>query len=157
MKRVVVFGRGGAGKSTFSRHLGSITGLPVIELDKIYWDQNLRVLTPDEWTERQLPVVQKDTWIIDGDLGPYDVTAHRLARADTVIFIDTSLFTCVWRALRRSRQRLDFWEWVVNWRRKYRPQILGDIQKNAPTAQVVILRNRKDIENWLVSSALDPQ
>lgn len=37
MKRVVVIGSGGAGKSIFSRKLGEIAGLPVVQLDKLYW------------------------------------------------------------------------------------------------------------------------
>lgn len=37
MKRVVILGRGGAGKSTLAARLGEITGLPVIELDKSFW------------------------------------------------------------------------------------------------------------------------
>jgi adenylate kinase family enzyme len=36
MKRVVILGRGAAGKSTLAKRLGSITRLPVIELDKIF-------------------------------------------------------------------------------------------------------------------------
>ncbi|MCX6540855.1 MAG: adenylate kinase [Actinobacteria bacterium] len=149
MNRVVVFGRGGSGKSTLCRRLGEITGLPVIELDKIYWDENLVVLTPEEWTRRQSSVVRENIWILDGDLGPYDVTAPRLARADTVIIMDTPLARCVWRALRRGRQRIDFWAWVMNWGRKYRPQILDDVRKYAPTAEVVLLSNARDIDNWL--------
>jgi adenylate kinase family enzyme len=37
MQRVVILGRGGAGKSRLTRQLGEITGLPVVELDKIFW------------------------------------------------------------------------------------------------------------------------
>ncbi len=37
MKRVVILGRGASGKSTLARLLGEITGLPVIELDKVFW------------------------------------------------------------------------------------------------------------------------
>lgn len=73
----------------------------MIELDKIYWDQNMQVLMPDEWAARQLRIVQEARWIIDGDLGPYDVTENRSTRADTVVVIDTPLVKSVWRALRR--------------------------------------------------------
>jgi adenylate kinase family enzyme len=41
MKRVVILGRGASGKSTLARRLGNITGLPVIELDKIFWQAGL--------------------------------------------------------------------------------------------------------------------
>jgi adenylate kinase family enzyme len=151
VERVVVFGRGGSGKSTISRRLGDVTGIPVIELDTIYWDENLRTLTPEEWSTRQSSVVQADAWILDGDLGPYDVRAPRLCRADTVIVMDTSLARCVWRALRRGRQRVDFWVWVFTWDRTYRPQILNDVQRHAPEANVVRLSSASDIDDWLSS------
>jgi adenylate kinase family enzyme len=149
VKRVVVFGRGGSGKSTLCRRLAQLTGLPVIELDTIYWDESLRPLTPEEWSRRQSIVVQADEWILDGDLGPYDVTEPRLSRADTVIIMDTSLTTCVWRAVRRGRQRFDFWAWVFRWGRTYRPQILADVQRYAPAAEVVRLSNTRAADRWL--------
>lgn len=149
MQRVVVFGRGGSGKSTLCRRLGELAGLPVIELDSIYWDDNLSVLSPEEWTRRQLVVVQADAWIIDGDLGPYDVRPPRLSRADTVVIVDTPLATCLWRAFRRGRQRMDFWMWVITWGRKYRPQILADARRHAPEAVLVTLRGSAEVDRWL--------
>ena len=151
MQRVVVFGRGGSGKSTLCRRLGEQSGLPVIELDSIYWDDNLTVLSPEEWTRRQLEVVRADEWIIDGDLGPYDVRAPRLARADTVVIVDVGLTTCLWRAVRRGRQRMDFWVWVITWGRKYRPQILADVRRHAPEAVLVTLRSPAEVDRWLAS------
>ena len=126
MERVVVFGRGGSGKSTLCRRLGKLTGLPVVELDKIYWNENLDVLSPEEWVRRQLTVTEAEQWIIDGDFGPLDMREPRLARADTVILVDTPLVTCVWRSMRRSRQRMDFWVWVFHWGYKYRLAIIQD-------------------------------
>jgi adenylate kinase family enzyme len=149
VKRVVVFGRGGSGKSTLCRRLGALTGLPVIELDKVYWDESLNVLEPQEWHRRQTAVVQADEWIIDGDLGPYDVTEPRLARADTVVIMDTPLVRCMWRALRRGRQRIDFWLWVIRWGRSYRPRILADMQRHAPEAELVTLSSGKSVDDWL--------
>ena len=155
MERVVVFGRGGSGKSTLCRRLGKLTGLPVVELDKIYWNENLDVLSPEEWVRRQLTITEAEQWIIDGDLGPFDVTEPRLARADTVILMDTPLVTCVWRAMRRSRQRMDFWVWVFQWGYKYRLAIIQDVQKFAPTAKLVKLANRREVERWLTGEFSD--
>jgi adenylate kinase family enzyme len=44
VKRVVVLGRGGAGKSTVAVQLGMLTGLPVMELDKHFWSSDLSPL-----------------------------------------------------------------------------------------------------------------
>lgn len=151
MNRVVVVGRGGSGKSTFSHQLGVVTGLPVIELDKLFWDESLSALTPAEWTSRQLRVASEEEWIMDGDLGPFDVLEPRLARADTVVILDTSLPICVWRALRRGRQRLDFWLWVLQWRRTFRPRILVDVLRYAPRAEIVMLSNERDVKSFLAT------
>ena len=151
MERVVVFGRGGSGKSTLCRRLGDLSGLPVIELDKVYWNQNLDVLSPEEWVQRQLNITEAELWIIDGDLGPLDVREPRLARADTVILMDTPLVTCVWRAVRRSRQRMDFWVWVFQWGYKYRPAIIRDVQKIVPAVNLVKLTNRREVDRWLAN------
>src|SRR6202035_4723235 len=101
MKRVVIIGRGASGKSTLARRLGEITGLPVIELDKIFWRPGLIATPRDEWAAAQALLVAPDGWIIEGDLGQYDAVETRLRAADTVIFLDFSFLCCARRAMRR--------------------------------------------------------
>ena len=149
MNRVVVVGRGGSGKSTFSHRLGSVTGLPVVELDKLYWDESLNALTPDEWRTRQSRFAAEATWIMDGDLGPLDVLGPRLMRADTVVILDPPVAICLWRALRRGRRRFDFWLWVLRWRRTYRPRIIEDIRRYASGVETVTLSSERDINSFL--------
>lgn len=151
MNRVVVVGRGGSGKSTFSQRLSAATGLPVIELDKLYWEDSLQPLTSDQWRSRQSRVADEETWIMDGDLGPFDVLEPRLRRADTVVVMDTPLVMCLWRALRRDRRRIDFWLWVFRWNRTYRPQILADVELYAPGSAIVMLSSEKSISRFLVA------
>jgi adenylate kinase family enzyme len=38
MERVIIIGCGGSGKSTLARQLGERTGLPVVHLDKLFWN-----------------------------------------------------------------------------------------------------------------------
>jgi adenylate kinase family enzyme len=112
MRRVVILGRGASGKSTLARRLGEVTGLPVIELDKVFWRAGLLVTPLDQWVVQQERLVAEDGWIMDGDLGPYDAVEVRLRAADTIILLDFSLIRCAWRAVRRSRERADFWRWL---------------------------------------------
>jgi hypothetical protein len=105
MKRVIVVGPGAAGKSTLAARLGEITGLPVIELDKLFWRPGLAATPREEWAAIQRRLAARDSWIMDGDLGPYDVLDIRLRAADAIVFLDFSPLRCAWRAIRRSPER----------------------------------------------------
>ena len=148
VQRVVVLGRGGAGKATAAVQLGQITGLPVIELDKHFWSSDLSPLSGEEWARVTNALAARPAWVMDGDLGPYDVLAPRLRRADTVLILDYGLLRCVWRAHRRSREEADFWRWVLTWRRRSRPVLLRAIAEYAPTATCHIVKKPKDLTSW---------
>ena len=151
MQRVVVLGRGGAGKSTTAAQLGAITGLPVLELDAAFWSPELVALSRTEWTRVQRELAARLKWIMDGDLGPYDVLEPRLTRADTVLVLDFSLVRCVWNAARRSRERPDFWWWVLTWRVRHRPALRRSIARHAQGAEVIVLRGPRAVRAFLDS------
>jgi adenylate kinase family enzyme len=108
VNRVVVLGRGGAGKPVLAARLGVLTGLPMIELDKHFWLRDLAPLPMDQWKALQCNMISAERWIRDGDLGPYDVLEVRLHAADTVIVLNFALWRCAWRAVRRSRENCAF-------------------------------------------------
>src|ERR1043166_183241 len=90
-----------------------MTSLPVIELGRIFWKAGLAATPRDEWVEAQRKLVEKPSWIMDGDFGPYDVVQERLREADAIVFMDFSLRRCAWRAIRRSSEGGNFWRWVL--------------------------------------------
>jgi adenylate kinase family enzyme len=141
MERVVILGRGGAGKSTLATTLGTATGLPVIELDKHFWGPELEPTPHDLWSIVQGELAAEDRWIMDGDLGPHDVLEVRLVRADTVLLLDYSFPRCAWRALLRSRETADFWRWVWSWRRRSRPLLQNAIAAHAGNARLHVFRS----------------
>jgi len=149
MKRVVILGRGAAGKSTLARQLGEIAGLPVVELDKIFWRSGLLPTPRVEWIQLQQSLIEKEEWVLDGDLGPYDAVEVRLRAADTIILLDFSLFRCALRAFRRAPERADFWRWVLLYRRESVPRLTDAISRNAPNATVHILRTSKAVTEFL--------
>ena len=149
MQRVVILGRGGAGKSTFARKLGEITGLPVIELDKHFWQPGLVPTERARWMEIQKTLASKDRWIMDGDLGRYDDLSVRLKAADTVLVLDFDLLPCLWRALGRSTERMEFWWWLASWRRRERPKIEKAIAEHARHAHVRIFFDPEELERFL--------
>ncbi|MBR7836361.1 hypothetical protein KDL01_23995 [Actinospica durhamensis] len=141
MERVVILGRGGSGKSTLAAVLGTVTGLPVIELDQHFWGPGLEATAPEKWSRVQGELARANRWIMDGDLGPYDVLDVRLRRADTVVLLDFPFWRCAWRAMRRSRERADFWLWVWSWRRRSRPLLLEAVAAHAADAKLHVLRS----------------
>jgi len=149
MKRVVILGRGAAGKSTLARQLGEITGLPVVELDKIFWRSGLFPTPRVEWIQLQESLVRKETWVLDGDLGPYDAVEVRLRAADTILLLNFSLFRCAWRVLRRAPERADFWRWVLDYRRQSVPRLTDAISRCAPNADLLILRTPKAVREFM--------
>jgi|SRR5882762_4456391 len=151
MKRVVILGRGASGKSTLARRLGEITGLPVIELDKVFWRPSLAAMPREEWKLVQEKLVAKDAWIMDGDLGPYDDVEVRLRAADTIILLDFSLLRCAWRALRRSRERADFWHWLLAYRSQSRPILMDAIANHAPSADLRVLHNPEALNRFVAA------
>jgi hypothetical protein len=153
VERVVIVGRGGAGKSTAAVRMGQATGLPVIELDAHFWRPDLTPTPLQEWIQVQQHLVASDRWIADGDLGPHDAPGVRLSRADTVLILDFSLPRCAWRAARRSRERADFWCWLSTWRRRCRPAMLLAVGTFAPSADVHVLRTPRQLRRFL--STLD--
>jgi adenylate kinase family enzyme len=149
MSRVVILGPGASGKSALARQLGEITGLRVTELDKFFWQPGLVEIPRGQWVTLQQKLVGENEWIMDGDLGPYDAVEVRLRLADTIIFLDFSLVRCAWRAIRRSHERMDFWLWLLRYRRESRPLLLKAISKHAPPATIHILRNPTEVRRFV--------
>jgi adenylate kinase family enzyme len=149
MQRVVILGRGGAGKSTFARSLGETTGLPVIELDQHFWQPGLVPTPRERWIEIQRKLSAQDRWIMDGDLGRYDVLSVRLQAADTVLVLDFGVLLCAIRAISRSRERAEFWWWLVSWRWRERPKITKAIAEHATQADVRIFFSPDELDLFL--------
>ena len=169
MRRVLVIGSGGAGKSTLATQLGGITGLPVIHLDAHYWRTGW-VPTPEtEWRSRVESLVAGEFWIMDGNYG--GTLERRLARADTVVFLDLPRWRCLTRVLTRwlrfrgrsrpslapgcpERLRWEFVKWIWGYRGRRRASILKRLESLGPGQRAVILRSPGDVERWLRSPTL---
>jgi len=153
MKRVIVVGPGAAGKSTLAARLGEIIRLPVIELDKLFWRPGLAPTPRDEWEAIQRRLAAQESWIMDGDLGPYDVLDVRLQAADAIVFLDFSPFRCAWRAIRRSPERADFWKWLLLYRRSSRPVLRQAIAAHARDADVYVLPTPRAVRRFVAKIA----
>lgn len=100
MRRVLVVGAPGAGKSTVARALARVTGSPLIHLDRRYWRPGWVPADKETWRREVAAMTEGEKWIIDGN---YSSTLDiRLAAADTVILLDFPTRLCLRRVLRRT-------------------------------------------------------
>jgi adenylate kinase family enzyme len=152
MRRVVVIGISGAGKSTFARALAGKTGLPLFHLDKEYWHPG--------W--RETPRAER--WIMEGNYaGTLDL---RLPRADTVFWFDYPALKCLARVLRRLAsscgtvrvdmgrgcpERLDweFLRYVWRFNKVERPKTLTALARFAPHLAPVVFRRDGEVTRFL--------
>ena len=109
----------------------------------------------EEWSARQAALVAGERWILDGDLGPYDVLEPQLRYADTVVLLDYSFPRAAWRAARRSRERTDFWRWLWHYRRRSRPHIRNALAVHAPDAAIHWLSTPRQARQLLARVSAD--
>ncbi len=112
MKRVIVIGCPGSGKSTFARALHDITGLPLYHLDMMYWNADRTTVPKEVFQKRLYNAMKCEEWIIDGN---YSSTMElRLQACDTVFFLDYPMEVCLSGVkARQGKERTDM-PWVEN-------------------------------------------
>src|SRR5665213_2454500 len=166
MKRVVIVGCPGSGKSTFSKKLASKAGLPIIHLDYYYHQTKHNYYVDTEsWNSKVVELIKPDKWIVEGNYGA--TFPERFGAADTIIFFDIPRRICFYRILKRwiyyrNRKRdempddwaekLDpeFLKYVWYFKKRSRPKILNqvNIHKNE---NVLIFKKSKTAEDYLGS------
>lgn len=165
MRRILLLGGGGAGKSTLAVRLAARTGLPLLHLDAIYWRPGWQSPSAEEWQAQIAALCRGEAWVMDGNYG--GSLAPRLAACDGVVFLDTPAWRCLLRVLRRwwryrggprpelpagCDERLDmaFLWWVASYGWRRRPAILARLDEaRLAGKRVWILRNAADIEDFL--------
>lgn len=167
MKRIAIIGSPGAGKSTFARQLGDITGIEVFHLDRLFWKPGWVETPRQAWEELQRRLVERPIWIIDGNYGAtMDI---RIQAADTVIFLDFPRRVCLWRVAKRifrfrGRTRpdmgegcpdkidMEFLRYIWRFRKREQDRIERRLDEAKETGkQVIWLKTRSEVREYLAS------
>ena len=172
MRRVLVIGPGGAGKSTLARAIAERVGLPLVHLDACYWRGGWVPTPADEWAATVARLTAGDAWVMDGNYG--GTLDARLAACDTAIFLDLPRLVCLWGVVRRwlryrGRTRPDLaagcpeqlsWEfvqWIWTYPRRRRPGVLARLRALEGGKRVVILRSRRAVRRFVESLAQESE
>mgnify|MGYP002149391403 FL=1 len=83
MKKILVIGSGGAGKSTFATRLGELLRINVVHLDRLHWKPGWVEPSKAEWAETVNELISREAWVMDGNYS--GTLEQRLAACDTVV------------------------------------------------------------------------
>jgi adenylate kinase family enzyme len=101
MRRIIVVGCPGSGKTSLALKLGRKLDLPVLHLDVLFWQPDWTASDKTSFRARVATAIAGETWVVDGSFSglAFDLT---LARADTLVAIDRPRWLCQWRIAWRS-------------------------------------------------------
>jgi adenylate kinase family enzyme len=164
MRKILVIGSGGSGKSTFAARLGARLKLEVIHLDSCYWQAGWQETPKAEWQAKVAEMIAREAWLMDGN---YSGTLElRLRACDTVIFLDLPRTLCLWRVVKRAlmywgkvrpdmaagcpeQLNFEFVQWIWQYPRRTRPKVLARLQACADAKQIIHLRSQAEVEKFL--------
>jgi adenylate kinase family enzyme len=167
MKKILVIGSGGAGKTTFAIRLGEILGIEVVHLDGLFWKPGWVESSKEDWARTMDRLLGRTSWIMDGN---YSGTLQsRIDACDAVIFLDLPRTTCLCRVVERwlrcrgktrpdmavgciEQLNFEFLVWIWNYPSRSRPKIMKLLAEDRNLSKAVQLRTPVQIDRFLTDA-----
>ena len=159
MKKVIVIGCPGSGKTTFAEKLNKCTRLPLFYLDAIWHKPDRTHISREEYDERLAEILQLDAWIIDGN---YSRTIEpRMKMCDTIFLFDLPTEVCIQGAIDRlGKARYDVpWidteldpvlkQTIKEFPNQNLPKIYELIEKYQDGKELIIFKSREEAVNYI--------
>jgi adenylate kinase family enzyme len=173
MRRVVVFGTTGSGKSWLAAKLAARHRLRLIELDGLYWGRDWEPAPLELFRYRVENETRDSDWIVVGIYG--QVRDLTWGAADTLIWLDLPFplvfWRLFWRTIRRAVTRENLWAtgnteslvrtfftrqsillWAIRTHRKNRRRFLRDTADWGKDKKVVRLTSAREVERFLAAA-----
>ena len=149
VRRVVVLGTSGAGKSTVAAALAALYSVPHIDLDDLAGN--------DDFRGRVELVLETAGWVVDGDFQRV-LNDSVLRSAQVAVWLDLPLRVSLARMWRRTLRHRLSWEprlarWVLHEIRSHlrRRMTMAARLSRHHGLQVVHLRSQDEIDTWLAT------
>lgn len=159
MKRIVILGCYGAGKSTFAKKLSMIVNIPLYHIDLFRYDSDGNMVPKEELSKKVDNIINEDTWIIDGNFEKE--LEKRLVKCDTIFLLDIPIKDCIEgikSRIGKKRSDIPFIEKeftdklrnrVIEFPAKKMPLIRNLMSKYENDKSIVIFNSRKGIDDYL--------
>lgn len=161
MKKIIVIGCAGSGKSYFTSKLSKILKINKYHLDNFYWNENWIATEKELFISKIKDILKNDSYIIDGDY--FSSLKIRLDECDTIFFLDIDTDICLSSVRERMGKKRDdlpdylieteyedelFINNIKNYNINKRPLVLKLLEEYK-NKNIIVLKSRDEINNYL--------